>query len=395
MSARKRLALDIALTVGLLAAFNPARTGIPVHQWLSIALLAPVLLHLLVNWQWALRVARTFMARLLSVSRLNFVVDVALFAASVTVMVSGFMVAPALLAPVGIHFTATYAWHLVHAWSADATVVLFALHGALHWRWALGVVKRLASNPKVSAAAGSPARPAVVAAAAGRSATKPAARARRDRAAQAAKERAAFVRGVSLIGVTAAAATGVVLAVAVAGPLLVQRSAAARVALAAKSGAAAQNICPATGCTTAKCHGASGAKAATFYTKAQIAAGMKASKGRPAAAKVASAAKHGKWTAPAAGIHVTRLPRPNGEVTLLSPPKPKRTASPAGTPGSGGRAVASSGSSSSVASNSSSSSSSSPKKSVASAGTQTCPRTGCTASGCHGAHGVSAAAYYH
>jgi hypothetical protein len=339
-------------------------------------------------------VARTFVARLLSVSRLNFVVDVGLFVASVTVMVSGIMVAPALLEPLGVHFTPTYAWHLVHSWSADATIVLFALHAALHWRWALGVVKRMAADPARSVPSAE-----VLADGAGSALARPVAargtRTRRDRAAQAAKERASFVRGLSLVGVTALASAGVVLVVGVAGPLLLPRSAAARVALAAKSGASPAGICPTTGCTATKCHGSSGAAAATFYSKAQIAAGMKASKGGATAPKVAANTKRGAWKAPANGIRSITLPRPHGTVALIAPPAPRRRASPAATPGSGGRSTGS-GNSGGVAAGSGSGSGSSAKRSVAtSSGTQTCPRTGCTASSCHGAAGQSAASFYH
>jgi hypothetical protein len=395
MSARKRLVLDIALTAGLLVAFNPARTGIPVHEWVSIALLAPILLHLLVNWQWALRVASTFLAKLLTVSRLNFVVDVALFIASVAVMVSGFMVAPTLLAWLGIHFSPTYSCHLVHSWSADAAIALFALHGALHWRWALGVVRRMASAP---APTGAVARPVGTAVAAARSATKPATPDGRDRAAQAARERAAFVRGSSLVGVTMAAAVGVVVAVGIAGPLLVPHSAAARVASAARAGVSAVDVCPATGCTATKCHGSSGAKATSFYTKAQMASGMSGATRRGSKPASASARTSQPWSAHLGGIRDLSLPRPQERVALIVPAPAKRKASPAGTPGSGGRSAGTSGSPPTKVASSAgpgAGSGSSGSSSVASSRMMTCPVSGCTRSSCHASHGQSAAAYYH
>lgn len=143
MRARTRLILDASLAAALLIAFNPTWTGIPVHQWLSIGMIAPLIIHFVVNWEWAVRVARKFTEKLLSASRANFVVDCALMVTTVSVMLSGFMVSPALLAPLGVHLQWSPEWHLVHSWSANATIALLAVHGVLHWRWVLGVAQRM------------------------------------------------------------------------------------------------------------------------------------------------------------------------------------------------------------------------------------------------------------
>jgi len=146
MRARSRFALDIALAVGLLAAYRPTWTGISLHQWLSIAIIAPLLAHLVVNWQWTLRVLRTFVHRLLSASRLNFAIDAALLVSTVAVMLSGFMVSPLLLSPLGIQPSNPLVWHELHLWSANATIALFAIHAAMHWRWFVATAQRLAAS---------------------------------------------------------------------------------------------------------------------------------------------------------------------------------------------------------------------------------------------------------
>ena len=56
MRARTRLALDASLLVAFVAAYRPAWTGLTVHQWLSLVIVAPLLVHGVVNWDWTLRI---------------------------------------------------------------------------------------------------------------------------------------------------------------------------------------------------------------------------------------------------------------------------------------------------------------------------------------------------
>ncbi|HEY5506613.1 MAG TPA: hypothetical protein VIK83_03890, partial [Coriobacteriia bacterium] len=75
MRARQRLLLDIVIAAGILAAYRPTWTGISLHQWISVAIIVPLAAHLVVNWEWAVRIGRTFFQRLFHTSRANFVVD--------------------------------------------------------------------------------------------------------------------------------------------------------------------------------------------------------------------------------------------------------------------------------------------------------------------------------
>lgn len=135
MSVRSRLALDAALFATLLAAFYPSLTGISVHEWLSLGIVLPGLFHLIVNWDWVMRIAARIAGKLKVASRVNFVVDAMLFISAVAVMVSGLMVSQAIAAALGVVIVPTTAWHVVHSVSADATIALTVLHLALHARW--------------------------------------------------------------------------------------------------------------------------------------------------------------------------------------------------------------------------------------------------------------------
>jgi hypothetical protein len=143
MSARARLLLDLAMFGVLLVAYNPAWSGLAWHEWLSVAVVVPLLLHLVVNWNKVLRVVSTFTDRLFHGSRLDLVVDTVLFVVAVLVMVSGLMISQVVARAVGITIAPASIWVSVHSWSADLTIVLLLVHFVLHWRWVYNVSLRL------------------------------------------------------------------------------------------------------------------------------------------------------------------------------------------------------------------------------------------------------------
>jgi len=135
VSLRKRLAIDILFLTALVLAYEPSATGLSLHEWLCVAVALPALVHLVVNWDWVVRVSRTFSRRLRRASGLNLVVDTALFVTTVTVMLSGILISRVVSSVVGFVPTTDPAWYRVHSFSADAVMVIVALHLALHWRW--------------------------------------------------------------------------------------------------------------------------------------------------------------------------------------------------------------------------------------------------------------------
>ena len=358
MRAKTRLALDIVLMIALVAAYRPEWTGVSLHQWLSIAIIAPLLLHVAVNWEWTIRVLRTFVERLLHVSRLNLVVDCALFLAAITVMLSGFMVSPALLSPLGIHLPQPALWNAVHLWSANITIAVFAVHGALHWRWVYrtatkllgGSKKRGAASVSASqlatqslqqtAVAGTPRRGSRVGV----------------RAAQAKAERAAAARTLSVLGVTLVAGLTIFAGVGLASAVL--PAAKQSNGQVAKAGLM---TCPATGCAASTCHAQYGQSAKVFYASKPSSLASRA-RVAFAAKKQAPARKKTKATV----THTTAKRVVSAPVTKPKPAAPKSAPKPVKKP----IVVASK-----------------PRVLV-------CPQTGCTQTSCHGTHHQSASSYY-
>ena len=295
MRARTRFLLDLIIACGLIAAYQPGWTGISLHEWVSIAIIVPLAVHLVVNWEWCVRIARTFVQRLFHASRANFVVDAALLVASVAVMLSGVMVSriPAWL---GADVAQPVAWAALHSWSADAIIALFAVHALLHRKWIVATAKRLVpeSGASTRGLARTPRRGAASAGIAAAVVAGGPSPAQTRRAARLAAEKAAARRKAGALGVatvTLALGSLIFASVALAGGTAApatanattgtpRRGAARRSATAnapAAQAPAAQAAptpatpssatlaCPRTGCMASTCHGTAGVSASVWY----------------------------------------------------------------------------------------------------------------------------------
>lgn len=143
MPARARLWLDLALFGALFVAYNPAWTGVAVHEWLCVITVVPLLFHVIVNWDQTLAILRRFGQKLRATPKVNLTVDVALFIVAVTVMLSGLLISQSVARALGIAIIPNALWVDTHAWSADATILLLLVHFALHWRWIVNVAGKL------------------------------------------------------------------------------------------------------------------------------------------------------------------------------------------------------------------------------------------------------------
>jgi hypothetical protein len=143
MSARARLWLDLALFGALFLAYNPAWTGVAVHEWLCVVAIVPLLFHIIVNWDQTLAILRRFGEKLRATPKVNLVVDVALFIVAVTAMLSGLLISQSVARVFGIVIMPDSLWVSTHSWSADATILLLLVHFALHWRWVVNASQKL------------------------------------------------------------------------------------------------------------------------------------------------------------------------------------------------------------------------------------------------------------
>jgi hypothetical protein len=150
MSSRSRLLLDLAVFAAAIAAFNPALTGLAVHEWLSVAVIVPALFHLIINWEQTLHMVDRFLDKLTMASRLNLLVDVVLFVSAIAVTLSGLAISQVVSAALGVTIVPSVLWVALHSVSADVTIALLAMHFALHWRWVANTVAGLTiTQPRI------------------------------------------------------------------------------------------------------------------------------------------------------------------------------------------------------------------------------------------------------
>lgn len=144
-----KLILDILAFIGFLLALDPRATGIAIHEWLTIAGTAAIVLHLLLNWNWIAGLTRKFFKKTTFKARLNYILNWLFFIDGVFVMLTGIMISEIVLPAFGIRLPEGQAWRQLHSLSADLSVFLLALHTALNWDWVVSVFKRYVFKPRL------------------------------------------------------------------------------------------------------------------------------------------------------------------------------------------------------------------------------------------------------
>ena len=141
------LIVDVILFLVFLVVYQEKATGITWHEWLGVGIVAVIVTHILLNWQWVVSITKRFFQKLHAEPRLDYVVDLGISIGFTTVIFSGLMMSRSVLPFFGLEAASSSLWKTLHATSADVTVWLTALHVALHWRWIVNAVKRYALAP--------------------------------------------------------------------------------------------------------------------------------------------------------------------------------------------------------------------------------------------------------
>jgi hypothetical protein len=147
MSTETNLILDLTMLGAFLAVSNPHLTGITVHEWLAVSLAGAVITHLLLHWDWIVKISKEFFKKLWHQSRLNFVVNTLLFIAMTGSIFSGLMISESVLSTFGIHLAVSSAWRSIHFLMSDVSVIMLGVHFALHLKWVGTNIVRYIVNP--------------------------------------------------------------------------------------------------------------------------------------------------------------------------------------------------------------------------------------------------------
>lgn len=142
--------VDIAIFIAFLLAMEPRLTNITIHEWLSLAFAATIIVHLLLHWQWLVATTRRFLRKVARQARLNYILNTLFFIDMTLIIFTGIMISEVALPQLGIRFASSFIWRRLHSMTADAGVIILGLHVALHWKWILNTTKRYVVKPILS-----------------------------------------------------------------------------------------------------------------------------------------------------------------------------------------------------------------------------------------------------
>lgn len=135
--------IDGAMFVAFLIATAPRFSGLAIHEWLSLALAATIVTHLLLHWQWIIAIGKRFFTRTTWRSRLNYLLNALLFVAFTVTIATGILISREALPLLGLTTAHDHTLELLHHQASDLTVLLLGLHVAIHWSWIVGMVRRI------------------------------------------------------------------------------------------------------------------------------------------------------------------------------------------------------------------------------------------------------------
>ena len=138
--------LDVMLLASLCAAQTVRFTGLVIHEWLGFAIVAMVFAHLLFSWSWIASVNRRLFAAQPARARINYLLNLSLFASVTAVIFSGILISQkAIPALTSAKAAAEMNWHwdLLHIQFAYFVIILSGFHLAINWEWVLAAGQKL------------------------------------------------------------------------------------------------------------------------------------------------------------------------------------------------------------------------------------------------------------
>lgn len=138
--------LDVTLLVSICALQTVPFTGLVLHEWLGLALVGMVLAHLLLAWSWIASQSRRFFTLQSIRARINYLLNLSLFAAVTAVIFSGILISQKAI-PTLTHTKAAphmdWRWDTLHNQFSTAVVMLVGFHLAINWEWALAAGEKI------------------------------------------------------------------------------------------------------------------------------------------------------------------------------------------------------------------------------------------------------------
>lgn len=138
---KTRYVIDVLLLVFFILA-NVPQVNLPFHEWISFVFLVPFMLHLLLHYDWIVKIPRQFFQGISGEVRFNLVFDCVLYLMMIFVVVSGILASEVVL-PLFLPFEALQFWTEVHHKYSNLLIILVGVHLGMHWRWILNLTKAM------------------------------------------------------------------------------------------------------------------------------------------------------------------------------------------------------------------------------------------------------------
>ena len=134
--------IDVAAFTLFFLVAAPQSTGIPLHEWLSYVFLATFVVHVAVHWQWIVDISKRLFKKLPGETRFNYFLNLLFYFLMILATVSGTLISEAVLPALDIQLVIDPFWTVLHELSANLSLLLLAVHLAMHWHWIVNAFNR-------------------------------------------------------------------------------------------------------------------------------------------------------------------------------------------------------------------------------------------------------------
>ena len=125
------LYLDLMLLIAFVIEMEEHFTGLHNHELLGLAFGIAIVIHVALHWNWVVSITKRFFSKVFHESRLNYVLNIALFVDMAVIVVTGVLISRTI----GLRISVSQAVEPLHLLSSYLSLVLIGLHVALHWKW--------------------------------------------------------------------------------------------------------------------------------------------------------------------------------------------------------------------------------------------------------------------
>lgn len=156
------LFLDLAIALAFVVELEEHFTGLHIHELLGLAFGTALIVHIVLHWRWIVSITRQFFKRLFHESRLNYVLNLAVFIDLLTTAVTGVLISRTLGLGITLDTATRMTAQQLHIFASQLTLILVGLHVAMHWKWIATHAMKYLFTINLRGRKAQPAQPAAV-----------------------------------------------------------------------------------------------------------------------------------------------------------------------------------------------------------------------------------------